>query len=295
MTHTPPVERIASTVERLAVLVAGGVPPRAAWSYLEDAGSGDDAVATVVHAVAASRDPVGTLSDQGEAWAVLAATLSVSERCGAPVAASLRSLSGTLRDMGQTQRDVRSALAGPRSTSRVVMALPLVGLCFALVLGSNPIDILLSPLGLLCMAMGTSLMAIGWRWSSRMARNAIPEDASPGLFVDLAAIALSGGASVERGLAAVDTTIETLGSGRDRGAADEVIALAERAGVPAADLLRSEGARLRREVASEASQRAARLSTRLMIPLGLCVLPAFMLLGVAPMMIGILSSTQIGF
>ena len=50
----------------------------------------------------------------------------------------------------------------------------------------------------------------------------------------------------------------------------------------------------RREAATAAQAKAASLGTTLMMPLGACVLPAFMLLGVAPMMISLFSSTVTG-
>ena len=42
---------------------------------------------------------------------------------------------------------------------------------------------------------------------------------------------------------------------------------------------------------AEARETAERLAVRLMLPLGACILPAFLLLGVVPMLIGLLSST----
>lgn len=42
---------------------------------------------------------------------------------------------------------------------------------------------------------------------------------------------------------------------------------------------------------ADAQERAAALSVRLMLPLGLCVLPAFMALGVLPLLIAVVSST----
>ncbi|MEO7348628.1 MAG: hypothetical protein ABIW32_02015 [Terrimesophilobacter sp.] len=73
--------------------------------------------------------------------------------------------------------------------------------------------------------------------------------------------------------------------------ANAVFDLSQRAGVPAGALLRSEADRIRREASSAAERTAETLAVTLMLPLGLCVLPAFMLLGVAPLMISVLSST----
>jgi tight adherence protein B len=82
---------------------------------------------------------------------------------------------------------------------------------------------------------------------------------------------------------------------RDEAAISGVLALSRAAGVPAADLLRGEADQARRDARSHAQQAAASLATRLMLPLGLCVLPAFMLVGVAPLLLSVLSSTVRGF
>ena len=62
---------------------------------------------------------------------------------------------------------------------------------------------------------------------------------------------------------------------------------------PGIVLLRSEADERRRAARSLAARRAAELETRLLLPLGLCVLPAFVLIGVAPIALAIVSSTAI--
>ena len=70
-----------------------------------------------------------------------------------------------------------------------------------------------------------------------------------------------------------------------------MIGLAARAGAPVAELLRAEAARLRR-VARADGRRACRGPRRApMLPLGACVLPAFVLLGVAPLLISVVTGT----
>jgi tight adherence protein B len=71
----------------------------------------------------------------------------------------------------------------------------------------------------------------------------------------------------------------------------DTLALAERAGAPAVDLLRSSAQQARRDARVDGMQLAAALGVRLMLPLGVCVLPSFMLIGVAPMVLSIVSST----
>ncbi|WP_369069650.1 type II secretion system F family protein [Kineococcus terrestris] len=65
----------------------------------------------------------------------------------------------------------------------------------------------------------------------------------------------------------------------------EPLVLAARTGAPPARLLRSAAVRLRRERRRAAEERAARLGALLVLPLGLCTLPAFLALGVVPVVL----------
>ncbi|ERK72364.1 hypothetical protein N136_01288, partial [Leifsonia aquatica ATCC 14665] len=51
----------------------------------------------------------------------------------------------------------------------------------------------------------------------------------------------------------------------------------------------------RRSARASGRRAAADLGVRLLLPLALCVLPSFLLLGVAPMVLGLISSTVEGF
>jgi tight adherence protein B len=111
------------------------------------------------------------------------------------------------------------------------------------------------------------------------------------------AIAMSGGGSIDRSRALVRAAAEQydIASPDADDPVDRVLDLSMRAGVPAAELLRSEAEQLRRDARSAGQRRAATLSVTLMLPLGLCVLPAFMLVGVVPLLISVLSSTLTTF
>jgi hypothetical protein len=66
------------------------------------------------------------------------------------------------------------------------------------------------------------------------------------------------------------------------------LALAERAGVPPAGLLRAAADRERSRRAAAARVAIRRLEVLLVVPAGVCLLPAFVLLGVAPVVIALL-------
>nr|WP_241976329.1 pilus assembly protein [Cryobacterium algoricola] len=272
---------------------------------------------SVAEAVAGEARALG--GQPGDAWLAVAAAWEVATRSGAPLAACLRRLASSLRDLGQLHADLETALAGPAATARLVAVLPLVGILFGVVLGFNTVATLfLTVPGWLCLGSGTGLMLAGSRWNRRLLRRARVRAPTPGLELDLTAIAMSGGGSVERARALVTEVLDRYlpadhgrrpergrgsgsgGTGRadprgaadlGRTAADRVLDLAVRAGVPAAELLRSEAEQLRRDARTAGQRRAISLGIALLVPLGVCVLPAFMLLGVVPLLVTVLSTT----
>jgi tight adherence protein B len=299
------VEAVASVVQRLAVLLGAGVAPTNAWRYLGDVTDDDAVVDAVVRSVdsgasipasiMAAAAGAGT-GKTGSAWRAVAAAWYVASESGAPLSSSLREIADTLRQLGQLHRDVDAALAGPRSTARFVGIMPVIGLLFGALLGFDTISVLLgTPLGFCCLVAGVLLSVAAARWTSRLVARARPSESSPGLTAQLIAIALAGGGSLShaRDLAAEAQSVHGLGQLDDVIRIDQILELSRAAGVPAAELLQSEARQIRREATSRAQARAASLATTLMIPLGVCVLPAFMLLGVAPMMIAVFSSTMV--
>ncbi|MHA6667239.1 type II secretion system F family protein [Homoserinimonas sp. A447] len=299
-------ENVASLVQRLAVLLAAGVPPPSAWGYLlPENGESDwlrlnEVVRRIRSHGAADEAILAAVGDLPESagWRGLAAAWRVASEAGAPLAPTLAELAGSLRDLAETDREVQVALAAPVATARMVMALPVVGVLFGLALGFDTLGTLFgTPAGLVCLMLGAGLMLIARFWNRRLVRSAAPTVQSPGLALDLVAIAVSGGASTDRAIQAATSACRgsSIPIGHDQAAIDSVLQLSRRAGVPAAALLRSEAEEARRRARSDGARRAATLSVTLMLPLGLCILPAFMLLGVAPLLIAVISSTVAGF
>lgn len=287
-------------VERLAVLLAAGVAPANAWGHLRD---GTDVVAVAFAAQAArAGDSISSALVRGaqagpseltSAWRGVAAAWFVATESGAPLASSLRVLAGSFRSIGDIEREMISGLAGPKSTARMVMFLPVVGVIFGVLLGFDTIGTLFGTgPGLACLVAGGGLLLVGARWNARLITKARPTEKAPGLVIDLMAIALTGGSSADRASDLVNRAARRLELDPGDGVAvARVLSLAVAAGVPAADLLRSEAELERRQARSAGSAASAVLAVRLMIPLGVCVLPAFMLLGVAPLIMSVISST----
>ncbi|MFF1573995.1 type II secretion system F family protein [Leifsonia sp. NPDC058292] len=292
-------DEAAGAVERLATLLEAGVAPESAWAYLGEFSS-HPVIAAIAAGGARGERPAEALDRSvagrgavNDAWRSLAAAWIVADACGTPLAPTLRELATALRAGAETERDVDVALTGPVATSRLVTWLPAVGLALGMLMGVDVVAALFgSLLGAGALAAGVVLMLCGRAWTRSMVARATPRRASPGLRLDLTAVALSGGVSVSRATAIVDESLARFGL---RGGASaelgRILALADRAGAPAVDLLRSAARQERREARTSGQRAAAALAVRLMLPLGICVLPAFMLLGVAPVVLSIVSST----
>ena len=310
--------RVAETVLRIAVLLEAGVTPARAWDHL--ARQGDEQASRVVHATAGGTrldsaiaslavdpaperrrrlrrtraDAVGESVQARERrmWREVAAAWSIATTVGAPLAPALRSFADVLRDAAESADEIRVALAEPTSTARLLGWLPAVGIGLAFALGFDPLGTLLrEPAGWACAAVGIGLLIAGRRWTSRLALAAHRDAAMPGMDADRTAIALSGGVSVSRARTLVDAARGE--DADDSVAVRDTLLLSEAAGVPAVELLRSAAALDRHRARVDGRLRAARLSTKLLLPLGVCTLPAFLCLGVAPMFLSILPSVSL--
>jgi len=295
-------DRIASAAEALAVLLDAGIAPPSAWRHVGRA-SPHPLIRRVVALVEAgapvedalAREAGGSGRDDGVS--ALAAAWIVAVAAGSPLSPALRGAAAALRDRAEVAREVEVALSGPRSTARLVGWLPLVGIGFSLLLGVDVLGVLTgTPVGVGLLGVGAMLAVAGRLWTAALVRRATPRGGIPGLEEELIVIGVGSGLSIERARRLVAEASDRLGLDTADGAAvDEVLELAERAGAPAAELLTSAAQQRRRSARASGRRAAADLGVRLLLPLALCVLPSFLLLGVAPMVLGLISSTVEGF
>ncbi|MDR7190455.1 tight adherence protein B [Microbacterium sp. BE35] len=305
---------VAETVLRLAVLLQAGVAPARAWEHL--ARAGDPAARRVASAIDGGMPLPEAVANAGTgAWREVGVACQVALVVGAPLAECLRGLATALRDAQEAADDVRVTLAEPAGTARLMSWLPLLAVGLGAALGFDTFGTLFAnPLGLACLGAGAMLILAAHRWTKRLVRAAARSEGAPGLDAELIAIALSGGVSIDRARTVVqdarrvgamaDSADAETGSrpataiSEERAPAgsddvDAVLALSRTAGVPAVELLRASAAHARHRARVEARLRAARLSSRLLIPLGVCTLPAFLLLGVAPMLLSVMSTMSV--
>jgi tight adherence protein B len=294
------LDQVADAVHRLAILLAAGLEPLAAVRALEPvplplAAAADCAGPfEVPEAIVASSR--GHPDAVRRAWGLLAACWEVAAESGAPLATTLERAAESVRALADADRQTDLALTGPLATARVVALLPVAGVGMALLIGADPIGVMFGTVpGAVAAVLGIAVLAIGVRWNRRLIAVARMSDPLSGVGHELLALAMSGGAPPEVALARVTAAARRCGIPVGVDAARATLDFAVRAGVPVAGLLRAEAGRARRLALADVLRRAALLGTRLLAPLALCFLPGFVLLGVVPLVIGILRETLAAF
>lgn len=291
----------ALAAARCASLLQGGMSPtRAAASLATDIPSAETAaLAEQVR----SGESVGTAfaSIDDAQWRVLGAAWQLAERSGAPFAPALERIAAALRSITEVARRRDVLLAGPRATVRLVAWLPLVAVGVGFLLGFDPLPVFLTPLGACLLAVGLLLQGAGARWTRALTDRVQRKDHVAGLECELVWIALAGGAPPGRALRSVADAVsgcgaewiqlDSLRSGTPLGSA---MVTAMDAGAPASSLLRDTAGELRARAQATIEREAERLGVRILVPLACCVLPAFIALGVVPVIVTLLGDVLPG-
>ena len=276
-------DAIAAEVHRLAVLLEAGLSPVRAWRYAEG-GVGDVADQPGV-------DIAARLAARGGTWQEVATAWRVATVVGAPLAPALRSVAEALRDAEHARDDVAIALAEPATTARLIGWLPVLAVLLVVAFGFDVSAAANQPLGIASLLLGATFMIVGRRWTRALVRAAQPPEGIAGWACELVCIALHGGVSIERALAVV----REAGCARAGEETAAILRLSHESGAPAIELLRAEAAERRRMARTQGRLRVARLAGRLLLPLGVCTLPAFLLLGVGPMLFSVFAAAPIAF
>jgi len=278
------------SVRMLAVLLQAGATPTTAWKHLAE--TDVSVAARVADDVERGLDHAAAIRARGGVWHEISAVWSIATTVGAPLGDALRAVADALQDAESTADDVRIALAEPAGTARLMLWLPLVGLVLGLAMGFDTVRIVsTNPIGLACLIAGGLLLGAARAWTRALVRRAQPSSVIPGMHAELLAVALTGGASIPRAQQLVDD--EDLEGVESDDSCSRALRLSQSAGVPAVELLRAEAAQQRRVARVRGRIDAARLASRLLLPLGACTLPAFLLLGVAPLILSVLTTTPL--
>lgn len=187
-------DSVATLVQKLAALLQAGRPPALLWSDLLRAATspgpasppqGSAQVIRGAALAAAAGQPVpaairrtvrDTFPDDPEhsrQWNDVAACIEVAEGSGAPLAQILDRYAAHLEAARDAEAMRRTALAGPKATVRLLTWLPGFGLVLGILLGLDPLRVLLGTVaGGITLCAGIGLMALGRWWSRTLLRSA---------------------------------------------------------------------------------------------------------------------------
>lgn len=236
---------------------------------------------SIAAALRAGMSPI-EVADRFKPTAEAKRILDLCIKLGSPPADALERLSLVEADWGKALADLEVAASGPKSSAKLVTLLPVIVLAGAQLLGlkifNHP-----NPLTLASIGVGSALLFAGHLWSKRILNSAKPSSTDPGAVLDAFSVALSSGLSPSAALQAVAEQGDT-------SELHKVIELSSSTGLAIAKIARAEADQLRLRSKVEMDTRIRAAAVRLMWPLGLTVLPAFVLVAVIPLALAMLQA-----
>lgn len=287
--------------------MAGAV---AAWEH-EVAPAMQPALARLRRRVQLGQPPeravLGLRSALADDALALSSLLAVHRRHGGDVALMLDRLAAAIDERAAAESGARAAAAGASLSARMVAGLPLLFIPF-LPLSRAP---LLDGAGLFLMATGVALALAGLRWVAKLVPRPPSVDDPVATVADSTASVLDGGLGLAAALSAVadHAPADVLGELQrakrltllgiawpealarlDRPEWRQTAAMlrhAQALGLPCSRALRALAQSRRTQLRHEFDAAMRRAPVVMVVPLVCCVLPSFVLLGIAPFLRGL--------
>ncbi|MFN6316175.1 MAG: hypothetical protein ACK4VJ_05940 [Rhodoluna sp.] len=221
--------------------------------------------------------------------------IAVALETGSAAATEISLIADQIAELEKSRQRIEILRAAPRASVRLIIWFPVVVFALAELSGFGLIEsIIRQPVLLASVGIGFCLLIIAKFSTGRFVRAVGPEQSSTGLFLLGVAMNLGAGGSIENsrtlatgmfqkvyGISPEETEIAAF---------REIAELSEQTGNPAGELFRRQADILQRLEQLEIGKRIEKLSIRLLLPLGLLVLPAFILMALVP-----LSFSMLGF
>lgn len=298
-----PPEALATSVRSLAGAIRVGVPPGAALvAWPAQAGDALPVVAAVARRVALGVPPTVALRPLRP----VARCFALHRSCGGSLPVLLERAAETIERDAAAARTARAATSGARLSARLVAGLPLAFVPFT----GAPLRA--DAAGAVLLGAGVALAGAGLWWIGRLLPVAPDGDDGAASLADDVAVALRGGVGLGPALEAAATHpppdlegalvrcrrrvrlgehwVDSLrNEGGALEAVGEVIARSRAWGVPAAAPLTEWAALRRAQVRTDMQAALRRAPVLMVVPLTVCVLPAFVLLAFGPLLLGMRS------
>ncbi len=161
---------VARVVRAASAELRAGVDPAAALhAATSDASDSWLTVRSVGAADITTALESASTTPGGESLTTVAAAWHLAEQAGAPLAAILERMATSIQAEVDLDREVAVEAGPARATARLMAVLPIFGLGLGLLLGVNPVAVLLgSGLGVACLVAGLALACGGVWWIERI-------------------------------------------------------------------------------------------------------------------------------
>lgn len=196
---------------------------------------------------------------------------------GAPLAPLLRQLDRLERNLWRAQGELNQALAVPKATRAMLSWMPAVSLIFAQFLGLTTLAALTNPLVVFCLLLGLSLLIVGSRITAKQIAQAseVIEVADLQDFL----VAVSAGMTLGKISRLRPELMESSEVSR-------LVSLSVQTGAALIPLIEGAIEASLENQLSRQIEKLRQLSVRILIPLGLTTLPAFLLFTIPPILVG---------
>lgn len=303
----------AEALRSLAALVHSGYPIRLAlqrW-YRDAPRSLSEPLRELAGRVRLGADVPGAiqrLDALGSDARALACVVGVHGHLGGDLSGMIERLAAAAEDRAAAISAGKASGAGALLSCRIVAGLPFLLIPFAPLARSPLID----PLGMFMLLAGGALTVIGMRWVVRLVP--VPPAADPGgvVVADIIACVLDGGAPLHWAMSAVckhapGDAVDSLSRARaavslgatwpqalDRSEDSALRAISSEVrraltlGIPIAEALRRWAGAQRADRRRDFEAAMRRAPVLMVVPLSVCVLPAYVLLGLGPYLRGLL-------
>lgn len=221
--------------------------------------------------------------------------LAVCQAAGGSPVSALRNLEQIAEQQHQNQWRLRVASTVPRSTARLMLGLPLGAALLGQLLGLGSIAIFFnSTPALASLLCGLMLLLAAQAWSQRILALANRVEQGDQIVLDAIALCLDTGLPLGQARGIAQTIFQEVFkkqvAEQIQIEISEFAAFSELSGAPVAKLFRNRAEQNRRARANEQNEGIERVSIRLLTPLALLVLPAFVLIAVLPITISLITN-----
>jgi len=266
----------ANAVRRVSALLGAGLPANQAMQICSD--------------------EITNLSPQDKKQFDL--VWGLSAKLGGPILLALNRIAEVFDGQQRNRHELQLAFAGPQATAKLVMWLPVLALMLGQAVGMNPIGAIFhSPLGALSVSLGLGLMVAGRQWTRRLLGKALPAEHDPGAYLDCVLIGLQAGLPLSTAQAEASqeyqAVFEQPPQPQNFERLENAAELSRSTGAAISQILIAEADAFREQHRYQVATRISKLGVQLMIPLGVAVLPAFILLSIVPIAISLLSNGQL--